>query len=146
MDEILQLREFLETQRYHDAMLLIGEMEDMAVHDKLTKIKSYSTILLLHLIKQMVENRTTVSWDLSVENAAEEIADINKHRKASGFYASTEEIAQILEKVYKNALTRASLEAFGGVFSAQDLQKKFEKQAVMNKALQLIADEQAKLL
>ena len=146
MDEILQLREFIETQRYHDALLLIEEMEDMAVSDKFSKIKSYSTILLLHLIKQAVENHTTVSWDLSIENSAEEIAETNKRRKASGFYATDAELTQVLERVYKNALTRASLEAFGGAFSAQVLQQKFDKQAIMDKAMQLILDEQAKLI
>lgn len=146
MDEILQLREFIETQRYHDALLLIEEMEDMAVSDKFSKIKSYSTILLLHLIKQVAENRTTVSWDLSIENSSEEIAEVNKRPKAGGFYASHAELVQILERTYKNALTRASLEAFGGVFSAQELQQKFDKQAIIDKAMRLIIDQQTKLI
>ncbi len=51
MDEILQLREFIETQRYQDALLLIGEMEEMAKEDKINKLYNYCVILLIHLIK-----------------------------------------------------------------------------------------------
>ena len=62
MDELLELRTHIEQGRYAEALTLIGEMEEMSRDDKINKIESFLHILLLHLIKQAVEQRTTRSW------------------------------------------------------------------------------------
>ncbi|MBC6456053.1 MAG: hypothetical protein GDA43_25105 [Hormoscilla sp. SP5CHS1] len=49
-------------------------------------IRSYAIIILLHLIKQQVENRTTHSWDVSIVNSVPGIREKNKQRKAGGYY------------------------------------------------------------
>lgn len=61
MDELLQLRSYLEQHQYEDALLLVEEMEEMSRADKINKIYSFTKILLLHLIKQAAEQRTTRS-------------------------------------------------------------------------------------
>jgi Domain of unknown function DUF29 len=143
MEEILQLREYLESERYSDALLLLDEMEDMATSDKFAKIKSHSMILLLHLIKQAAEGRTTRSWDASINNAVRNIAYTNKRRNAGGFYVTNADMVLTLEEVYTTALERAALEAFGGVFLPEQLQEKFDKQLVVDTATTLILAEQA---
>ena len=53
----------------------------MSRDDKINKIKSFLKTLLLHLIKQDAEQRTTSSWDVSIENAVSQIRDTNKNQK-----------------------------------------------------------------
>ncbi len=62
------------------------EMTEMSKDDKLNKIYSFAKILLLHLIKQRAENRTTRSWDLSIKNLVREIQRTNPWSKAKGNY------------------------------------------------------------
>jgi hypothetical protein len=144
MDEILQLRDFLETQRYDDALMLIGEMEEIALDDKLHKISSYAVVLLIHLIKQVVEQRTTRSWDNSIRNALEEIAYVNKRRKSGGYFASTNDLQEILEYRFNAALRKAADEAFEGKRTEEELSAMFDKKMLLERALRLILDEQSK--
>jgi hypothetical protein len=41
MEELFELRAAIEQQRYNDALVLLGEMEEMSREDKLHKIRSY---------------------------------------------------------------------------------------------------------
>ena len=84
MEELLELRKCIEEQRYPDALLIIGEMEEMSREDKRNKIYSYAAILLMYLIKKEAEQRTTKSWDFSIYNSVTQIAITNKRRKAGG--------------------------------------------------------------
>ena len=86
MEELLQLRTYIEQGRYADALKLIGEMEEMSKDDKINKIVSFMEILLLHLIKQAAEKRTTRSWNVSINNCLRQIARINKRRRSGGHY------------------------------------------------------------
>ncbi len=138
MEELLQLRDHLEHQRYAEAMDLLGEMEEMSRDDKINKIRSFIRILLLHLIKQVAEKRTTRSWDLSIRNAAEEIRCINKRRKAKGYYLDTETLREIISEAYPLALARAALEAFEGQYSEHALGEMVDQAAIEAQALALI--------
>lgn len=79
---------------------------------KSINIDSYGVILLIHLIKQKAEKRSTRSWDVSIENTVREINKINKRRKSSGVYLNSAELMDILQQAYQVALKRAALEAF----------------------------------
>lgn len=61
MEELMELITCIEQQRYAEALVLIGEMEEMSKEDKINKIYSYIEILLLHLIKKFAEHRVTRS-------------------------------------------------------------------------------------
>jgi Mg/Co/Ni transporter MgtE len=69
MNELQELREKIEQQDYQGALLIVNELEEMSVDDKLNKIYSYAVILLVHIIKQEAENRTTSSWNRSIYNS-----------------------------------------------------------------------------
>ena len=138
MEELLQLREYIQAQKYQEALTLINDMEEMSLEDKLHKIRSYSIILLLHLIKQKAENRTTRSWDVSIKNALAEIRYVNKRRKSKGFYANFDELKQIIEEAYEMALSRAALEAFEGQFSEEELSDKIDRTEIIDLAFQKI--------
>ncbi|MEH2173849.1 DUF29 family protein [Nostoc sp.] len=138
MEELLELRQFLEQGKIHEALLLVDELEEMSLSDKINKIDSYGVILLIHLIKQMAEKRSTRSWDVSIENTVREINKINKRRKSGGFYLNPAELIDILEQGYQVALKRAALEAFEGRYEAQELAAMVDQQETLAEALKLI--------
>ncbi len=78
MEELLELRQLLEQGKIHEALMLVDELEEMSLSDKINKIDSYGVILLIHLIKQKAEKRSTRSWDVSIENTVREINKQNK--------------------------------------------------------------------
>jgi hypothetical protein len=135
MEELLQLRDHLEHQRYAEAMDLLGEMEEMSRDDKINKMHSFLVILLLHLIKQAAEKRTTRSWELSIRNATVQVIRINKRRKAKGYYLDTETLRETIHEAYPLALARAALEAFEGQYSEQALGEMVDQAAIEAQAL-----------
>jgi hypothetical protein len=138
MEEILELRRSVEEGRYNDALMLIGEMEEMAKDDKINKIKSYITVLLIHLIKQHAEQHTTRSWSLSIENAVDAIYETNGRRKGSGTYMDEEHFRQTIDEKFLPALKRAALEAFGGAYTAKQLAAMLDTEAIKAQALDYI--------
>ena len=141
MEELLLLRKYIEEQSYEKALELIGDLEEMSKEDKLNKIYSYAVILLLHLIKQEAEQRSTRSWDFSIYNAAKEIRRVNKRRKSGGYYVNEEELREILADAFDTAIKRAALEAFEGQYTEDELGLKIEPDRIKKKALELIKEE-----
>ena len=78
MEELLTLKELLVCGDIPAAMVLVEEMTEMSKDDKISKIFSYSIILLVHLIKQKVEKRSTRSWNLSIYNSTTQIRRANQ--------------------------------------------------------------------
>jgi hypothetical protein len=110
MEELFTLKELLLKGDIKGSLALVEELEEMSRDDKINNIRSYAVILLLHLIKQQAEKRTTRSWEVSIRNSVREIQRKNKRRKAGGYYLTTEELVETLEEAYLNALDEASLE------------------------------------
>ena len=119
MEELMELRRYIEQQRYAEALDLIAE------------------ILLLHLIKQQAEKRTTRSWDLTIRNTVRHIARVNKRRKSGGTYVDEVELREIIAEVYQPALERASLETFEGRYDDQELGQKVNRAVMEQKAVAL---------
>jgi len=138
MEELLRLRQYIQEQNYDQALTLIDEMEEMSKEDKLNKIYSYGVILLLHLIKQAAEQRTTRSWEFSIYNATKEIKRVNKRRKSGGYYASEEELQEILTDAFDTAIKRAALEAFEGQYSEVELATRIDSEQIQHQAMTLI--------
>ncbi|OQY57471.1 MAG: hypothetical protein B6245_16875 [Desulfobacteraceae bacterium 4572_88] len=144
MEELFELRTCLEQGNYAEAMILLGEMEEMSKDDKIHKIRSFIIVLLLHLIKKDAQKQTTRSWEISIRNAVREISHINKRRKAGGYYLREEELRETAEEAYEAALDSASLEAFGGSYSESELAEMVDEEKIMETALQLILEGQRK--
>ena len=138
MEELLELRRYVEQQRYAEALALIAEMEEMSREDKINKIYSYTEILLLHLIKQEAEKRTTRSWELSLRNAVRQIVRVNKRQKSGGTYLGESDLREIIAEAYQPALERAALEAFEGRYDDQELGQQVNREKIEQKALELI--------
>ncbi len=137
MEELMELRSLVQQGDLQSALTLIDELEEMSKDDKINKIYSYAIILLLHLIKQSAEKRSTSSWEVSIRNSVISIQRSNKRRKAGGNYLSDHELSEILEDSYDRALDNASLEAFGGAYDAIALGKMVSRPTIIELAMQM---------
>ncbi|MDQ3013687.1 MAG: DUF29 family protein [Acidobacteriota bacterium] len=142
MEELYELRVYIEQGRYPEALVLLGEMEEMSYSDKVNKIGSLLEILLLHLIKQRAEKRSTRSWEVSIQNALDSISDTNQRRKAGGHFLHTDELRDAIARHYQRALRRASLEAFEGNYTVAEFAKLVDEDQIKSQALQLILEAQ----
>ncbi len=120
------------------ALAVVEELEEMSRKDIIKTIRSYAVILLLHLIKQQAENRTTRSWEVSIRNCVREIQRENKRRKAGGNYLNSEELLETLEEAYLNAIDEASLEVEEGRYLPEELEQIVNRQDVLDRAMALI--------
>ncbi|MBD2180159.1 DUF29 family protein [Planktothrix sp. FACHB-1355] len=142
MEELIALKELLHQGKVAEALILVEELEEMSKSDKLNKIFSYGIILLLHLIKQVAEKRTTKSWNLSIRNSVKQIQRTNQREKAKGTYMNQEELLETLRDAYDLALERAALEAFEGSYEAEELAELVEREAIIARAMDLILERQ----
>jgi regulator of RNase E activity RraB len=138
MEELLTIKELLHQGNITEALLIVEELEEMSKSDKLNKIFSYGIILLLHLIKQSAENRTTRFWNLSIRNSVKQIQRTNSREKAKGTYMSEAELVITLEDAYDLALEKAAIEAFEGQYEAEELSKLVQQEEIIKKAMNLI--------
>ena len=141
MEELLTLKEMLICGDLPAAMVLVEEMTEMSKDDKINKIFSYSIILLVHLIKQKVENRSTRSWELSIYNSITQIQRANQRRKAKGTYLSKLELSETLTDAFGIAIASASMEAFEGRYEADELGAMCDREAILAAALKLIRED-----
>ncbi len=138
MEELSELRTCLEEGRYADALILVGEMDEMSRDDKINKMMSYIEILLIHLIKKHAEKRSVRSWEISIRNSVRAIERTNKRRKAGGHYLTQDELTEAIDEIYQTALDMASLEAFEGQYNELELSKMIDEKQIKNEALGLI--------
>ncbi len=139
MEELLEMRQLLQAGRYPEALALATEIEDMGRKGLVHNIGSYLQVLLIHLIKQQAEQRTTHSWEVSIRNAVFEITDLNARPGDRGVYLTDEEIRALLTHVWPNAVRRASLEVDGGRHSERELTQLLDFTLIQERALQLLS-------
>jgi hypothetical protein len=139
MEELLDLKKLLLQGDIKGSLALVEELEEIGRKAIIDKIRSYAIILLLHLIKQQAEKRTTKSWDVSIRNSVREIINTHKRRKAGGYYISPEELKEILIIAYPYALDSASLEVAEGLYEVEELEKMVNQEEIINSALKKLA-------
>lgn len=142
MEEILELKELLLKGDIQGSLTLVEDLEEMGRKDIINNIRSYAIILLLHLIKRQAENRTTRSRSVSIRNSILEIQDLNERPKSKGVYLNSEELYNIIEKAYPQAINKASLEVEEGRYNSRELEQQVNKSEIINHTMTLIsADE-----
>lgn len=121
MEELETLRRLIEEQDYAGALTLIDEMDEMAKDDKIAKVESFLSILLVHLIKEQAEKRSTNSWRRSINHALFGVYRANKRRNAGGFYLKSDELKEAIDESFAFSLQEAAEEAFGGAYKPEQL-------------------------
>ena len=140
MEEIETLRTYIKQGKYSDALQLIDELDEMNRDDKIHKVESYMRVLLIHLIKKHVEQRTTRSWEVSITESLRQIARVNKRRKSGGHYLSENELEEALADILPDAVLRASLEVKEGMLDEKQLLEQINETSIRQEALRLIIE------
>lgn len=142
MEEILALHELLLAGDVAGALLIVEELEEMGRSAIIDQIYSYAIVLLIHLIKQKAEQRSTRSWEVAIRNAVRHIQRKNKRRKSGGYYLSVDELQKILDEAYISAFDYVVLKVFEGRHEAEELAAMVDRPEILQQALELIAPEQ----
>lgn len=142
MEELFELKAYIEQGRYAEALQLVDAMEEMAKDDKINKIYSFKVIMLLHLIKKQAEKRTTRLWEYSIWNASRQIRRVNKRRTSGGFYLSEPAMAEVIAEAYPDALKRAALEVFAGQYTEAQLEALLDREQMQQEAFVIMMSDQ----
>ena len=141
MEELLMLKDLLLKGDVPAALAVVEELEEMSRDDKISTIGSYAIILLIHMIKQQVENRSTASWEVSIRNSIRAVQKKNKRRKTGGYYLTPEELRIALEEAYPDAIDRASLEVEEGRYLPEELEQLVNREDLLDRAMMILPHE-----
>ncbi|MFM6022448.1 MAG: DUF29 family protein, partial [Dolichospermum sp.] len=114
-------------QRYSDALAIVDELEGMSKQAILRNIESFLVRLMIHLIKNQVEQRLSNSWAASIESSILEIKKLNLKENKKSYYLSINEWVEILEDAIESAIRPASLEIMNGKLQRQQLSQMLNK-------------------
>lgn len=138
MEELLEIEEFLRHGQIQEALELVFELEEMGKKGLGRNVRSYAKVLLLHLIKREVEERSTKSWDASIRNSVREIKDLNARPKGRGTYFDDQELEEIISSALPSAVEQASLETAEGIYSVKEILEKLLRFDLISHAMFLI--------
>ena len=135
MEELETLRRYIESGDLNGALAVLDEMEAMSKEDKINRVRSYLVVLLMHLIKESIEQRTTRSWQNSIRLALHQIEHHNKRRKAGGYYVPAEDMPQLVAEAMETAIIAASTEVLDGTLSPEEVEERVDREALVAQAL-----------
>ena len=135
MEELETLRRYIESGDLNGALAVLDEMEAMSKEDKINRVRSYLVVLLMHLIKESIEQRTTRSWQNSIRLALHQIEHHNKRRKAGGYYVAAEDMPQLVAEAMETAIIAASTEVLNGTLSPEEVEARIDRGALVTQAL-----------
>ncbi|GCL37520.1 MAG: DUF29 family protein [Sphaerospermopsis kisseleviana] len=137
--ELIDLRNSILQGRYADALAIVDELEGMSKQAILGNIQSYVRILLIHLIKNQIEQRLTNSWSASIRNAIREIKKINIKDNKKSYYINQDEWESFMEEeVIEDAIADASLEVMNGIYNQFQLGEIIDRKQLIATALQFL--------
>ena len=130
--ELIDLRNSIVEQRYSDALAIVDELEGMSKKAILRQIKSFLKVLLIHLIKNQIEQRLTNSWVASIRNSLVEIKKINLKDNKKSYYINQDEWDDWLEDEIELAIADASLEVLNGIYNEFQLAEIVNRKQVIS--------------
>ncbi|TVP55897.1 MAG: DUF29 family protein [Nodularia sp. (in: Bacteria)] len=138
--ELTDLRNSILQERYADALAIVDELEGMSKKAILRQIKSFLKILLIHLIKNQVEQRLTNSWIASIRNAILEIQDVNLKENKKSYYINQDEWEDFInDVVIESSIADASLEVMNGKYTRSQLSAMLDKNQLLTTAIKFLA-------
>ena len=138
IQELIDLRQSIIEGRTDDALEIIDDLNQMGRKSLIRNIKSYLVRMLIHLIKNQVEQRLTNSWAVSIRESVLEIQDLNLMDNQKYYYVKTDELNSLLEQAFDSALYKASLEVDNGKYKPVQLLKIIDKEELMGRANQFV--------
>jgi ABC-type antimicrobial peptide transport system permease subunit len=138
--ELVDLKNSIREGRYADALMIVDELEGMSKQANLRQLKSFLRIMLIHLIKNQLEQRLTNSWAASIRNAIREIKSINIKDNKKSYYINQDEWSTFIEEeVIEDAIADASLEVLNGKFTRSQLSAILDRNQILTTATGFLA-------
>lgn len=139
IQELIELKQSLLAGRYDEALLIMAEFEEMSKKGTLKAIKSYLVRLLVHLIKNQVEQRMNNSWFASIRDSILEMQDLNLKGNKTAYYINKEDWQEYLEIALEDAITTASIDTLNGKYNPFQLQTQIDSTKILETARQLLS-------
>jgi Domain of unknown function DUF29 len=136
--ELIDLRNRILEGRYADALAIVDELEGMSKQAILRNIRSFLIRLMIHLIKNQVEQRLTNSWAASIAGSILEIKKLNLKDNQTSYYVNFDEWKPLLQEELETAIRPASLEVMNGQFSRSQLSEMLEREQLILTATKLL--------
>lgn len=137
--ELIDLRASILEGRYTDALGIVDELEGMSKQAILRQIQSFLKVLLIHLIKNQVEQRLTGSWASSIRNSIREIKKVNIKDNKTSYYVNPDEWECLIEEeVIEDAIADAAEEVFNGDRSQFELAEMMDRNLIIETAVRLL--------
>lgn len=137
--ELIDLRNSIIQRRYTDALAIVDELEGMSKKAIIKQIKSFLRILLIHLIKNQIEQRLTNSWVASIRNSIREIKENNLKDNKKSYYINQDEWEDFIkEEVIEDAIADASVEVMDGIYNQFQLDDLVDRKDLIITALKFL--------
>ncbi|MGK7899022.1 MAG: DUF29 family protein [Xenococcus sp. (in: cyanobacteria)] len=138
VQELISLRQSIVDGRYQDALEIIDELEGMSKQAILRNIESFLVRLLIHLIKNQVEQRLTNSWAASISDSIRQIKKLNLKDNKKSYYLKQNQWDEYLDEAFEVAVLEASVEINGGAYNPIELEKIINKKEIIEQSLCLL--------
>ncbi|MGA9377864.1 MAG: DUF29 family protein [Phormidium sp.] len=136
--ELIDLRASILEGRYEDALAIVDELDWMSKKATLRSIKSFLLRMLIHLIKNQLEQRLTNSWAASIRGSIVQIKDLNLQDNKTSYYVKQDEWETMLEDILEQAVRDASVEAFNGAYNSFQLLEMVDRNEIIHIAKSLL--------
>ncbi|MGK7899828.1 MAG: DUF29 family protein [Hormoscilla sp.] len=136
--ELTDIRTCILEGRYNEALMLVDELEGMSKKAIRQNIESFLVRMLIHLIKNQVEQRLTNSWAASIRDSILKIGGLNIKENKTSYYIKQDEWDEFLENGLSDAIFTASDEVANGVYTPRQLQKLVDKTQIVKTASSLL--------
>lgn len=136
--ELLDLRSSILEGRYDDALAIVDELEGMSKQGIIRNIESFLLRLMIHLIKNQIEQRLTNSWANSINDSIRQIKKLNLKDNKTSYYINADEWQPFFEENLEAAIRPASLEVLNGQLKPKQLVARLDKEQLIELAQKLI--------
>ena len=137
--ELIDLRVSILEGRYEDALVIVDELEGMSKQAILRNIESFLVRLMIHLIKNQIEQRLTNSWVASISDSIRQIKKLNLKDNKTSYYINLDEWQSFLEEAIEAAINPASVEVLNGGLKPDKLSNRLDRIQLTLIAQKLIA-------
>ncbi|MEG4394332.1 DUF29 family protein [Microcoleus sp. BROC3] len=139
VQELIDLRNCILEGRNEDALAIVDELEGISKQATLRNIGSFLLILVIHLIKNQVEQRLTNSWAAAIANSVRGIKKLNLKDNKTSYYINAAEWEPFIEDELEAAIREASREVLEGKLSRAQLNQRADREQIMAIATGLLS-------
>lgn len=136
--ELIDLKNSILAGRYAEALAIVDELEGISKQAILRNIESFLVRMLVHLIKNKIEQRLTNSWAASISDSLRQIQKLNLKENKTSYYIKQDEWHPFLEEAVEAAISPASVEVRDGVYNSFQLSDLVDRTEIIKTAQKLV--------